>query len=60
MLGHLGSSPYDDEPAPPLFYFHSVPEAWVRPRCKFSALALFPALVLLQPLPAVQAVSLSR
>lgn len=28
MLGHLGANPYDDEPAPPLLYFHSVPAAW--------------------------------
>lgn len=30
MLGHLGANPYDDEPAPPLLYFHSIPEGWVR------------------------------
>ena len=28
MLGNLHQG-YDDEPAPPLLWFHSVPEAWV-------------------------------
>ena len=29
MLGSL-HSPYDEEPAPPLLYFHSPVQAWVR------------------------------
>ena len=43
MLGNLHQG-YDDEPAPPLLWFHSVPEAWVSQQHMRAMPALLAAL----------------
>ena len=49
MLGSLHQS-YDEEPAPPLLWFHSVPEAWVSSLSQLQLSASVPGLTVAPPI----------